>query len=186
MPTQATLKSWERFFPNEPPVGFLLRKKHPGRWIRFHTLPDGKRTPESEPEVAEVLLRMGQLSGEVFDPQAQAALWMTAFDSLHPPLPEVQGAGFEGLPHPPPAWADALQDHFDVQHMTFWVRTQEWNWEDAAPLFREVALDRLDHVTAFSIHTGAAMCPYDGGIDLFLPDAQKRAALKKKFKSWLP
>jgi hypothetical protein len=186
MPTQPTLKSWERFFPDVPPVGFLLRKKHPEQWIRFHTLPDGKRAPESETEVAEVLLRMGQLISEVFEPRTQAALWMTAFEPLRPLLPEAQGAGFETLSHPPPNWTDALQDHFDVQHVTFWVRTQEWNWEDTAPIFREVSLDRIDHVTAFSIHTGAAICPYDGGIDLFLPDAHKRATLKRKFKSWLP
>ncbi|WP_225409332.1 DUF3885 domain-containing protein [Stigmatella hybrida] len=186
MATQPILKSWEHFFPEVPPVGFLLRKKHPERWLRFHTLPDAKRTPETASEVAEVLQRMGQISGEVFEPRAQAALWMTTFNQLRPSLPEEQGADFKAITQPPPIWVDALQDHFDVQHMVLWVRTQEWNWEDVASIFRDVSLDRLDYVTAFSVHTGAVICPYDGGIDIFLSDAQKRAALKRKFKSWLP
>ncbi|MDC0711769.1 hypothetical protein POL68_25090 [Stigmatella sp. ncwal1] len=186
MATQPILKSWERFFGGVPPVGFLLRQKLPEQWLRFHTLPDAKRIPEGEWEVAEVLQRMAQISAEVFAPQAQVALWMTTFNQPRPSLPKEQGADFEAITPPPPTWADAMQDYFDVQHMTLWVRPQAWDWEEVAPLFRDVSLDQLDYVTAFSVQTGSAICPYDGGIDLFLPDAQKRAALKSKFKSWLP
>ena len=180
------LATWERFFPESPPVGFLLRKNHPGRWLRFHTLPDAKRVPKSASEIEEVLQRINQISGEIFEPRSQATLWITSFSPFRPSLPADQWTGFEAVAEPPIVWTSALQDYVDVQHMAVWARTKEWAWEHVAFFFREVSLDRLDYVTAFSPHTGATICPYDGGIDIFLPDARKRAALKRKFKNWLP
>jgi hypothetical protein len=186
MAIKPILESWKRFFPELPPVGFLLRKNRPEQWLRFHTLPNAKRIPKSASEVEEVLQRMSQISEEVFEPRTQAALWITSFNHLRPSFPKEQWAGFEAVAEPPPTWTNALQDHIDVQHMTIWVRAKEWDWEHVAFFFREVSLDRLDYVTAFSVHTGAAICPYDGGIDTFLSDAHKRTALKRKFKNWLP
>ncbi len=186
MATKPVLGAWERFFRESPPVGFLLRKHHPERWLRFHTLPDARRVPRRQSEMVEVLQRMNQVVGEIFEPGSQAALWIMNFSHFRPSVPEDQWAGFEAVNEPPTTWTSALQDYIDVQHMTVWTRAKEWDWESVAFFFREASLDRLDYVTAFSIHTGATICPYDGGIDIFLSDVHKRTALKRKFKNWLP
>lgn len=186
MATEPVLRSWESFFPGLPPVGFLLRKNHPEQWLRFHTLPGAKRVPQNELEAEEVLQRMKQLSEALFQPGSPVALWITSFSHPRPSLPEGQWTGFEAVTQPPPAWASALREYVDVAHMNVWVHTREWDWEHTAFFFREVSMDRLDSVTAWSAHTGAALCPYDGGIDVFVVDADKRDALKRRFKSWLP
>ncbi len=186
MATEPVLITWRRFFQESPPVGFLLRKNHPERWLRFHTLPHARRVPRSESEIAEVLQRMSQVSGEIFEPGSQAALWITSFSHFHPSTPRNRWIDFEAVNELPTTWTNAMQNYVDTQHMAVWARAREWDWENVAFFFREASLDRLDYVTAFSIHTGATICPYDGGVDIFLSDAQKRTALKRKFRNWLP
>jgi len=48
---------WSNVVPHHPPVGHILRNALHDRWLRFHTLPNGKRRPSNETEVAEVIRR---------------------------------------------------------------------------------------------------------------------------------
>ncbi|MGW6733237.1 DUF3885 domain-containing protein [Streptomyces sp. NPDC055013] len=48
---------WQRQFPKGPPIAHELRAAYSDRWVRFHSLPDSKRYPESEDEYAIVLHR---------------------------------------------------------------------------------------------------------------------------------
>jgi hypothetical protein len=46
---------WAQRWPRTPPVGHLLRDLHRDRWVRFHSLPDSKRYPDSLEEYATIL-----------------------------------------------------------------------------------------------------------------------------------
>ena len=41
------LETWAEWFPDAPPVGFLLREAVPDRWLRIHSLTGSRRYPAS-------------------------------------------------------------------------------------------------------------------------------------------
>ncbi len=51
------LSWWKKEFGNVAPVGFVLRQHLQAHWVRFHSLPESKRYPESVSEYAELILR---------------------------------------------------------------------------------------------------------------------------------
>jgi hypothetical protein len=48
---------WERHFGALPPVGHLLRRAIPPRWMRIHSLPGSQRYAEGDLEYVELLSR---------------------------------------------------------------------------------------------------------------------------------
>lgn len=52
--------------------------------------------------------------------------------------------------------------------------------------FQLRAMDELGSLTLFAPEAGSAFCPYDGGMDLFLPAAETIDLLRRRFNGWLP
>ncbi|MFD4582632.1 hypothetical protein ACFWOY_09590 [Streptomyces sp. NPDC058423] len=48
---------WRARRPSGPPLAHTFRTTYADRWVRFHSLPDSKRCPESADEYAIVLDR---------------------------------------------------------------------------------------------------------------------------------
>ena len=57
---------WRERHPSGPPVAHTFRTRYADRWVRFHSLPDSKRYPESEDEYAIVLDRYNTILDELF------------------------------------------------------------------------------------------------------------------------
>ncbi len=57
---------WRERHPSAPPVAHTLRTRYADRWVRFHSLPDSKRYPESGDEYALVLDRYNTILDELF------------------------------------------------------------------------------------------------------------------------
>jgi len=48
------------------------------------------------------------------------------------------------------------------------------------------ALGKLGPLTFVSATTSCVVCPYEGGIDVFLPRPRLVAPVKELFRAWLP
>ncbi|MDB4915783.1 MAG: hypothetical protein JWM95_3427, partial [Gemmatimonadetes bacterium] len=59
------LARWPEWYPDAPPVGFLLREAYPDRWLRIHSLPEAKRYPTSGFDYAELLRRHNSVAADV-------------------------------------------------------------------------------------------------------------------------
>jgi hypothetical protein len=46
---------WQQWYPGTVPLGHRMRVSHSPRWLRIHSLPDGKRYAESASEEAALL-----------------------------------------------------------------------------------------------------------------------------------
>ena len=57
---------WRERHPSVPPVAHTFRGVFADRWVRFHSLPESKRYPESEDEYAIVLHRYNTVLDELF------------------------------------------------------------------------------------------------------------------------
>jgi hypothetical protein len=65
VPDEELLRRWEEHWPDCPPIGYELRCER-DRWVRFHSLPESKRYPDTEDEWAIVLDRYNTVLDELF------------------------------------------------------------------------------------------------------------------------
>ncbi len=70
---------WSRNFYDCPPLAHLLRQKFTDKWVRFHSLPESKRYPESEAEYLEILSRHNVILKELFGNNINLCILLTEY-----------------------------------------------------------------------------------------------------------
>ena len=71
---------WREAWPGCPPIGHLLRQRVPDRWVRFHSLPLGKRYPVSAGEYHEVLMRYNTVLAAVLEENDCTAIYLVTVE----------------------------------------------------------------------------------------------------------
>src|SRR5262245_17461597 len=84
------LGRWATWFPNAPPIGFLLREAEPDRWLRIHSLPGSRRYAVSGPDHAELLRRHNAVATDLLGAGARCAVVL--FDVCDPARNAALGA----------------------------------------------------------------------------------------------
>lgn len=167
---------WESAFPGLRPAGHRMRGPLEDRWVRFHSLPGGKRYPDDEGEYAELLARhhavLADLAG---DPDARVYVTVPAFgaDDLFPgvPAPARDAVHWRTLP------ADEYGAGYEL-------RVLETTLGELDPLLREVADDQTGDVLVLPPTLEWAYHPYDGGADVFARSPEERDALRSRYAAW--
>ena len=190
-------KAWKRFHPDTEPVGHVMRKHGVRHWVRFHSLPESQRYPNNESEARILLARQNALAAEVLG--NGKLCWLAQAAWVPPVGTELAHEVYRGrsdyklslvftfvkrFEFDPaiPNDTNGLDTEFDVHA----VRTAWWPGA-FDKLLRSIGSEVLCPATLWmSDETGAVFAPYDGGVDLFLPDAAMAAALKNKHADWLP
>jgi hypothetical protein len=177
------LKAWQERYLNDPPVGPVLRMNHPKIWTRIHYLPLGRRPARNAEDEQTVVERfnavMGYLGFSVvvvlavhLDPRDEEIEILQPFGAIRLPMPAE--------------WTTALSEHFDLGSAQLAVAELPWTHGCLDDLWRAAARDRIGRVALYNLPTGDALCPYDGGADIFVWDEGSRAGLRERFRSWLP
>jgi hypothetical protein len=113
-------RQWATKWAQTPPVASTLRRLHPDIWVRFHSLPDSKRWPDTDAEYRTVLSR-------------------------HYAVLDALGLRSECLVIAPSLGADAAEvssiDFGDLLGLDEEVETQQWHWRTVASDAHEVPLD---------------------------------------------
>ena len=71
------LEKWSMSFPDCEPLAHQLRSVFADRWVRFHSLPESKRYPESEAEYGVVMRRHNAVLGALHQPGFSMVLLTT-------------------------------------------------------------------------------------------------------------
>ena len=178
---------WLRQFPKGPPVAHELRSAYPDRWVRFHSLPDSKRYPETEDEYAIVLHRYNTLLNELFegtDVYVVTVAWSWEPDGAELPSrrPEVhpEGSRWMTLAH---------EDGPDLELHSYthlYADRRPWRPDAVDEILREVADDVLSGVIITDSGLSRVHHPYDGGADVIAASAEERDRLRDSHRDWLP
>jgi hypothetical protein len=189
---------WKRFYPQVPPVSTMMRKADVPSWVRFHSLPESQRYPDNQLQMQVVLARQNTLAAEVLGIGAPCWLsqswWVPPPDMAEPDEEEywvrreynlslafrfVQKFEFDPAF---PREVDGPDNEFDA----YAVRTA-WTKGAFDKLLSSIASEMFSPPTVWiSETTGAVFAPYDGGVDLFLPNAAMVDHLRRKHSDWLP
>ena len=181
---------WNQAFPGAVPLGYLFRHYFPGRWVRFHSLPQSRRYPENEADWAMLLDRQNTILEAVIGRPAPVALvtgyyaWAESV-GVENLLAETALHRFDYTALPPVALESVDPEQYqpgDRYHPLFArVYWQRGAFDD---VLREVAEDAV-RCFWVSPEQQCLIAPYDGGLDVIVRDTPSRDALKARFRAWL-
>jgi hypothetical protein len=181
------LARWNSWYPNSPPVGFLLRDAAPHRWLRIYSLPEGKRYPTSGFEYAELRRRHHVVANDVLGSGAPCALLLlgACSNTTGADLANMLGLGQEAVPFVTELDSSISQEPDGIFATAMCLFGGEIVWH--APYFdgfiAATAEDRVDGLVV-ELHTGGVYAPYDGGADLFYPTEVQRNQAWQQFADW--
>ncbi|MEU9785489.1 hypothetical protein AB0H92_31775 [Streptomyces phaeochromogenes] len=157
------------------------------RWVRFHSLPDSKRYPESEDEYTIVLNRYNTILNELF---AGTDVFVVTMDWSNTPT------GPAGYPTPRQTlhpdsirwWTESEQDDPDPEfhtHTRLYADRRQWNRGCLDGLLRAVADEALVEVFVADTELRRIHHPYDGGADVILATPAERDHVRDRHPDWL-
>ncbi|GHH42954.1 DUF3885 domain-containing protein [Lentzea cavernae] len=183
MPDEELLRRWEERWPDCPPIGHDLRCER-DRWVRFHSLPESKRYPDTEDEWAIVLDRYNTVLDELFagvDVHVVTSDWSRT--PAPPERPHEQTVWHPGAHH----WTSVLEDPDPDFQIYTHVYVSRIPWERGCidTLLRAVANDATSGVLIIDADLQRAYHPYDGGADVILTTSAERDELCSRHADWL-
>ena len=164
---------WAERWPTTPPVGHLLCDLHRDRWVRFHSLPESKRYPDSQEEYVTILSSHHALLAEL-------GLAGRCFVLAMPPAPRESAV----LPRAE-LWRTVPPIHGEELEIAVYATESQPPSEELDALIRAV----VDEELVGMIIVPPARCwlyhPYDGGADVVAESPEARDVLRERFRAWL-
>lgn len=177
-------RTWGLAFGEAPPIRSSLRTGFADRWVRFHSLPSGKRYAESPAERDEIRSRHAAVLGQLFEADEPRFVLSGCY------------AGRDGEVPRPTAWTDVDTDaqrwrvvvaddsDDDPSFLHVWASACTWRPGAFDRLLARVAEWQVVEAAMVSARSGACYHPYDGGGDVIHVDRDRRDALARRFASW--
>jgi hypothetical protein len=176
---------WDRNWPGAEPLGHLLRSRYEARWVRFHSLPNGKADAETEEERSEVLRRHLTVIKEL-----QVRFGGFPFIIIAADWGPDDFAGGWTKSLIPTAWpwrifSETEEDEGEIETCNHyvWVRSDP-GLEELEALLRAAEEDRARFLVTDSTLRWM-YSPYYAGADVILPDTDTRDWLRDRHPDWL-
>lgn len=164
----------------------MLREDGAKHWLRFHSLPASKRYADTDEERSILLARQNGLAEEVLGDQP---CWLVQAHCVllggerdvadrHDPFRATREWKLEL------AFEFLVDDGEDVRSWRAYASQVHWSPGRFDDLLLSVAEETAGPTLWMGVD-GAIFAPYDGGIDLFLPDDVQVQQLAARHPDWL-
>jgi hypothetical protein len=165
------MESWNRDYPETPPINYHFKRLLPKRWIRIHSLPISKRYAEDAADWAILLARQNAVIDYLLPPN-QAIQWVW---NWLPPDSHIH-TSFDLVR------LGILRAKDDEAEFESWLLKDNWQ-SGTCDIFLTLIAD--DSMRAFIIAPDCLISPYDGGVDVILKDPHTAHAFKRHFAQWV-
>ncbi|WP_052336746.1 DUF3885 domain-containing protein [Nocardioides alkalitolerans] len=176
--------AWADRYPGGRPVGYELRDRLRSRWVRFHSLPESKRYPESAAERAEVVRRHRDVLADLHAADGELVVVLGSWSPR--PRPRVRERPAFALE--PTSWRSFVHDR-DAGGRDWWTHLFVALAPAAGAAIDDLLLLVADELDADVILTDSTLAwlyhPYDGGADVIAASVEERAALADRHASWV-
>jgi len=180
--------AWDAAWPGCRPVGHELKSSMGDRWVRFHSLPESKRYPQTNDEYSEMLRRHNMVLAELrqSSPDSAPLLLVTcSWSGSSDPTPRDWGIAHL-IPHGT-YWRS--YDLATEEGFSSWIHLylNEVRVEPSSldQVFRDVAQDGTSEVIVAPKDMSWLYHPYDGGADVIATSIDERDRLRAAHPSWL-
>jgi hypothetical protein len=172
---------------DQPPVGHMLKVYAPDRWVRFDSLPEDRRYPETPDDYDELLYRADALVGHLCQPGDDLMLVTGLYGRRGAPHPEPSSA--QQLVQPDARYwctVDATRgaDDANLWPLHLWVGWRAYSPRALDPVVRLIADDELAAVIVVVPDRLVAVHPDHTGVDILFPTAEERDATGQRFRDW--
>lgn len=181
--------TWTKTWPGSRPIADELRNRFPDRWVRFHSLPESKRSPDTEAEYDILLGRhhaiLRELAGPAYGTTDALVVTVSASGSERPTR---RGSAVVGVAPHATHWGSFLTDDSDPTWLTWqhaYLNRLPLCPDSLDPLLRVVADDHTWGVIIALDGLDWLYHPYDGGADVLLPSSGQRDLLSAAHRDWL-
>ncbi len=184
---------WHAHYGDCPPLGHVLRQRFPDRWMRIHSLPESQRYPASKGDWRILLERQNQLCSDLLGVGQEMMLvggdFIDMADDGH-----VFPGTFAG--HPmlvgldwTLAWRVSLHrvapEHYEPGiRLDVAFSAQVWQSGRWDKVLRAIGKDEM-RLLLVAVTGQIVVAPYDGGVDVILPDTASRDACRQRYQSLL-
>lgn len=155
---------------------------NPDQRVRFYSLPDGKRYPETESEYSTILDRHYTILKEL-DP-GDSLLVITSEWTDTPKITSQRWPKRSQVEPSAVHWMTLEEPENDSYRQIF-VSQRSWRLGVIDELLRAVANDEMSGVILAPKNFGWLYCPYDGGADVILSTPEERDSLKARHPDWV-
>lgn len=165
-------------------MGHILRERYSDRWLRIHTLPELKRYPDNDEEIAEILRRHDTLLADVM---GASPFVLVLTDDMETPEPVPSHVWLrEYYPDSQPFATITMEGGTEYEHyLHFFMVTRTWIPGTFDDLLRLVAKDVANNVLFVRLDIAHIYAPYDGGADIILESSPARDTMRQRYASWL-
>lgn len=161
-----------------------LKLELPERWVRFYSLPDGKRYPASAAESAEIRRRADVLLADACGGTPEVML----VTGLYGPAGVAPVRSTAQLQAQPSAayWREVREFDAETNDWSLhqWVSLESYSPGRFDPIVDLVASEELPHTLVVAPVRNVVVYFYDGGADVILPSAAERARWYERHKAW--
>ncbi|HEY2795667.1 MAG TPA: hypothetical protein VGJ28_25115 [Micromonosporaceae bacterium] len=165
------IERWAKMWPDSLPIAHELKELFEDQWVRFHSLPSSKRTPETSDDWATVLSRHNTVLADLALPTDDLLVIMSVVASSPMPADDEDFWTSVGWHYADP---DLLFAHL-------YVTTEEWQPGALDDLLRLAVEQQIGGVIIAPLDLGWLYHPYAGGADVITPH---RDALATRFATW--
>ena len=183
---------WNHVFPQKVPIGHLFKYYFSESWLRIYSLPHAKRYAESKIELKQLLCHQNQIISDCFGSEAMIHIVSGHYSYGNITSPDNSLSPFHlydfeiGTPihlHTmDPTYFDDGEDN--DQYFTPHFIQSIWLQNLHDDLLIKIANDEFN-AFFISFENNMIIAPYDGGIDLIVPDLDLRNQLERRYKKYL-
>lgn len=172
---------WNSIFSGSLPLMHLLREEKRPQWVRFYSLPEGKRYPANTAEMEEILKRYNCVADTIFDDNEP--LWLVS-DVGTEKSETNQILKFLAMKFKSTGIKSYTDSDNDKFRSRFFYKQAHWKVGGFDDLFSLVSNEKMPPLL-FVNQKAQLFYVYDGGMDVILPNADQLSHIKRQFVQWL-
>ncbi len=178
---------WTATFDALPPLGWVLRKALPDRWLRIHSLPGGQRYPSGAGDLRVLLARHNAVATAVLGSGSAIVVFAARHTlSAHRRPPAcLRVLSLQPAESVPPVPVEAFDEADEPGSLSFMAAPAVWSAGVFDFIIEAIAQDTVADVVFFSARTCQVYAPYDGGADLLFINRAARDQATHTFQAWL-